>query len=1258
MGYCMRVFGRKHLCTISALQGVLLALLSAAVPNAVHGQTAPYVLPYTMSTYAGGNAQYTVGATCAGGTGVALDTAGDGCLALQGSINGEPHDVRVDPRGYVYFIDNTGTTSGVVHRINPFTQLLTIYVGNLVGNKVCTPNQTKYGDGCPANDGVANDNPATLTTIALKAVRGLGISTNGNLLIAGYNDYYDHVVLASNGYMSLLAGTGVSGSTNGPVGTSSVDQSRGIGSDPTSSIVYVADTANNLLRQIYSGTTSTLTATNTGNVKNVVSGTSASSEQLYGPEDAQTDSYGNIYISDQSDGVVMAIYKAGTLPGISKPTVGNAYLIAGYFSASAAVNPYTYPSPPYVNNIGPAEPATTVSIGSPRKLSIDKYNNLYIADSTGNVVWFVDAATGYIRALVGDYGATAGNPPVGCSGQLDTYGDGCPGTLASLYPSSDLGDSIDNAGNLYITDAEGGSNVNARIRKLLSGLNFPATPAGSSATQNIDLHFGVGDTPAATNGYMLTAKGSDFTTGSAACAINNDSTTDCILPITFTPTQAGYDSAMLTVTSAMGGVTTYEVTGAGTAAAIAFDPGVTSTLSPSIKNAQGIALDGAGDAYIADTGNNRVLFYSATTGATTVFAGGGTACGSATDSFGDGCPAGSSTLNAPSAVAIDVFGNVFIADTGNNIIREVSPSTGLITLYAGGAAASSSGSACAGQTASAANPVALAFDTYGDGCPALLANFSRPSGLATDTLGSLYVADSGHNVIRVIASNSFVSAFAGGASAVCATTTDAVGDGCGSSAVTFSNPTGLAYDSINKALLVADTGNSDVRRISLGTTYTVSSNIATNILIQPVTLIVGSGHAGDSLSPTGAAIGSDLSAPTGVAVDPAGDVYIADTGNDSIRLVNATGGISTIAGINTVSGTGSIGGVTASISALQITSNTVTFTAANSFTSGENVLISGLSSSAGQSIDGQMLTVLANGLSSTQFSAVVSAANAPLTADSGTATVASSSATQTELTNPGDLAILPNGTLLVLDSGNNRVFSDVRSQISYNFGRVNVGAPSPAFNLTELNIGVSSASLPAFVESPSNPQFTLTGTTNGTGNVPACGAGPLAPGTLCNLQAQFTPTAVTTGNVSASFTQSPSPALPTGAPTVTLLGTGAVLTTTTSVVMQTSPVPPAQPQYGANLTVGAPLYVQHRSAKLLSHRKHQLRCGRRLSRQCRGHCGCQQRDGFSGHLGTGCRAAYRQLQLSRRRLLRRQQLRPDHHHRCTIGHECIADRDE
>ena len=1117
MGLCMRLFGHKFFRTVSPFRSrLLLPALSLALGvtalSSARAQTAPYLLPYTVSTYAGPHAAYSaVGAAC--GPFFALDTAGDGCLASQVSVGVDPHDIRADYKGNLFYLDNT-SSSGVVHKISPFNQQETIYAGTLAStaSKACTSKLTTYGDGCISTDGAANSNLATGSTnsngftAAFKTNRGLGVGFNGDVYIAGYNDDYDHRIAVSAlisgviqyDYTQLVMGspsgtTGTSGtpSTSGPipVSTSSVNASRGISADLTGN-VFVADTGNNILREESGGIVTNVTALNPGKTLVIQNNVPASSTQIAAPEDAQADIFGNIFIADDGNNDVRLIYNGGCPPatctsyfGIPQAslTKGNSYWIAGY-NAIGPGAPATVTSYPKTGAT-PTIPATTVAL-TDRKISVDTHGDLYIADSSSNVIWFVDHATGYIRLLAGNYGTTQPTTGVTARGCAtlnpagNTVGDGCAGSNAGFNfasSNSGVGSSPDNQGNLYVTDPEGsGNSAGSRIRKILSGLNFPATLTGASVTQSLDIHFAPGDTPAA-SAYTLTANAADYVVGTATCTVNADNTDDCILPITFTPTVAGPDNATLKVTSTAGGVASFVLTGTGTAAAIAFDPGNTANIA-TIANAQGVALDGAGNAYIADTGSNRVLFYNALTATTTVFAGTGVA-----GNTGNTGLATVATLNAPRAVAIGTDGSVYIADTGNNVIRKVS-ATGIITLFAGG------GPVCAAVSQYAQG----ATDAFGDGCLATQATFSSPSGLAADAFGSIYVADTGNNLVRQIGSTGFVTVLAGGGTA-CTAAVDSNGDGCAAAQTIFNAPTGLVYDPSGQNIVVADTGNSIVRKIYLSTTFTNTSGVASNIQANPVTLIAGNGQAGSSVDANNVAGTSQLSHPTGVAIDASGTVYIADTGNNSIRMVTTSGIITTIAGINGPSG-------------------------------------------------------------------------------AGTGTVPAS-AIITQFTSPGAVAVLPSGTLYIADSGNNRLLTDTRSQITYNFGRTNDGFPSPVQNFTELNIGppASSATLPAalFTPAPSDPQLTLVAAANSNNSVVACAANStFASGAICNLQGQFNPS--DTNSHTSTFSQTGIKGLSAAAaaPSITLQGQGAVLTNTTSVVAQSSPAT-GNAQFGASLTLTA-----------------------------------------------------------------------------------------
>ena len=124
------------------------------------------------------------------------------------------------------------------------------------------------------------------------------------------------------------------------------------------------------------------------------------------------------------------------------------------------------------------------------------------------------------------------------------------------------------------------------------------------------MHFAVGDTPAATSPFVITGN-ADFTVSTPAnCTTNPDNTTDCTITVTFTPSKPGVDLATLTVNSALGATVNFSLSGTGAAAAVALDPGTTTSIGTGYKSPAGIALDAAGNTYIADTGDNVVIQYN------------------------------------------------------------------------------------------------------------------------------------------------------------------------------------------------------------------------------------------------------------------------------------------------------------------------------------------------------------------------------------------------------------------------------------------------------------------------------------------------------------------------------------------------------------------------------------------------------------------------------------------------------------------------
>ncbi len=207
-------------------------------------------------------------------------------------------------------------------------------------------------------------------------------------------------------------------------------------------------------------------------------------------------------------------------------------------------------------------------------------------------------------------------------------------------------------------------------------------------------------------------------------------------------------------------------------------------------------------------------------------------------------------FNDPTGVAVDAAGNVYVADTGNETIREITPA-GVVTTLAGSP----------GQLGSA----------DGTGAAAL---FGNPKGVAVDpTTGDLYVADFLNDTIRMITPGGVVTTLAGSAAAPPGST-----DGTGTAA-RFNEPAGIAVDPTTGNVYVADTYNDTIRMIT-------PAGVVTTL----------AGTAGQIGSADGTGAAARFNEPEGVAVDAAGNVYVADTDNRTIREITPAGVVTTLAG--------------------------------------------------------------------------------------------------------------------------------------------------------------------------------------------------------------------------------------------------------------------------------------------------------------------------------------------------------------------------
>ena len=269
--------------------------------------------------------------------------------------------------------------------------------------------------------------------------------------------------------------------------------------------------------------------------------------------------------------------------------------------------------------------------------------------------------------------------------------------------------------------------------------------------------------------------------------------------------------------------------------------------SAGLYNPSGIAVDASGNIYIADTSNSRIRLVTKSTGIITTVAGDGTI-----EYKGDGGLATSAGLYTPNDVAVDASGNIYIADSGNHRVRLVTKSTGIITTV--------TGDGIAGYK--------------GDGGLATSASLYSPYGVAVDASGNIYIADTSNHRLRLVAkSTGIISTVAGDG------TVGYEGDGGLATSAGLYYPYGIALDASGN-IYISDNGNYRIRLV------TKSTGI--------ITTVAGDGTGGYN-GDGGLATSASLYYPYGVAVDASGNIYIADTNNNRIRLVNPTASTASLA---------------------------------------------------------------------------------------------------------------------------------------------------------------------------------------------------------------------------------------------------------------------------------------------------------------------------------------------------------------------------
>lgn len=756
----MTLRSRNSLILIS----VALALL-LLVPQVVLAQ-------YAVSTIAGGGPNH--------------------LTALNASI-GYPGSIAFDTAGNIYLADSY---SNHIFKVDT-TGNLSVVAGNGTSGY--------SGDGGPATS-AALDNP-----------EGLFVDGSGNIFIADTNNCLIREV--SGGTISTVAGNSALGQRcghagdGGPASSAQLYDPYGVFVDGSGNI-FIADTDNCLIRKVSGGNISTVAGNASAASPCGYSGDGglATTAQLDLPLAVFVDGAGNIFIADTENNLIRLV-NTGTTPvtiaGVSI-AAGNIQTVAGAYYDSqggtacelggdggAATSAYlcspygvfvdgseniyiadtnhfairevsssttdisTVAGTPGVQGYSPnGTAATSAYLNYPSNLVVDSSGDIYIADTDNFVIR--EVAGGTIQTIIGN-------------NTLAYSGDGGSALDAELNSPANV--SVDAAGNIFIADSE-----NSVIREVLAGNGDIQTVAGSiapCASSTLACGDGAAATAAqfdAPQGMFRDGSGNIFiadTEDHRIRAVNMGTAAVSIAGIVIQP----------------GDIAT--VAGSGTAGYLG-DGGPATTAE--ISNPYGVFVDSAENIFIVDTGNNVIREVSSS-GIITTVAGNGTVCTPATSACGDSSVATGAQLSSPAGVFVDATENIYIADTFDNRIREVTASNGFINTIAGNGTRGFAG----------------------DGAAAASAELDTPYAVFVDTSGNVFIADTENAAIReLVASTGFIQTVAGtplmpGFS----------GDGGSSIYAELNSPSGLFGDAAGN-LFLADTYNSRIRKLVPAMFVTVS----------------------------------------------------------------------------------------------------------------------------------------------------------------------------------------------------------------------------------------------------------------------------------------------------------------------------------------------------------------------------------------------------------------------------------------------------
>ena len=727
--------------------------------------------------------------------------SGDGGAATNANLN-NPYGMAVDSSGNVFIADQGNNR---IRKVDT-NGIITTVAGNGTNGY--------SGDG-----GVA-------TNAMLNLPAGVAIDTQGNLFISDLGNTRIRKV-DTNGIIITVAGNGTNGySGDGGVATNgNLSSSWGLAVDSHGNL-FIADTLNNRVRMV---DTNGIITTIAGEGPSYPSaggysgdGGAATNAMLWEPCSIAVDSHGNLFFADYNNSRVREVWPNGNITTVA----GNG--TNGYSGDGGAAN--------------------KASLNSPSGVAVDSYGNLFIADGYNCRIRKVVCNPAYSPVFST---LTIGNISVTNAGNYSVVISGAGGSITSSIVTLTVEAAPVIVGQPASKMAGVGSNPNFSVAVLGSGpfgysLYFGGTNLVQSGTNSPLTLFNVSTndtgsyTVLVTNGYgsvtsqvaMLTVVLPPKITGQpvgqtnvTGTTVNFSVTAEGIGPFTYQWELNGTNLPNNIITT-MAGNGTNGYSGDGSAATNAM-----------LGGPAGVAVDRYGNLIIGDKTDNCIRKVD-TNGIIITLAGGGLV-----GNLGDGGVATNTTLSYPYGVAVDDYGNLFIADPISSRIRKVD-TNGIISTAAGNGTRNYSG----------------------DGGAATDATLRMPYGVALDIHGNLFIADTGNQRVRKVDTNGIVTTVAGNGTAAYS------GDGSVATNASLSGPLAVAVDS-NGNLFIADQQNNRIREVNINGMITTVAGNGTG------------GYSGDGSVATNAC----LNRPASVALDRCGNLFIADQQNSCIREVHFAG---------------------------------------------------------------------------------------------------------------------------------------------------------------------------------------------------------------------------------------------------------------------------------------------------------------------------------------------------------------------------------